>query len=71
MKWRNRSFLFARALSDGPIMKQVREHEHGYRKATGVADHPYSLMEGISGDICFLSDMLRDENEVRLPGFEI
>ena len=33
--------------------------------------HPFSLAEGLSGEVCFLSDLLRDEGEVRLPGFEV
>ena len=33
--------------------------------------YPYSLMEGISGEICFLSDLLWDMTLVRFPGYEI
>lgn len=29
------------------------------------------LFEGAAGEICLLSDLLGDENEVRFPGFEI
>jgi hypothetical protein len=37
----------------------------------GVSDHPFSLMEGISGDICFLCDLLGNEFDARFPGYEI
>ena len=48
-----------------------RKFDDGTRKCPGLPDHPFSLMEGISGDICFMSDLLKDEVEMQFPGFEI
>jgi hypothetical protein len=40
-------------------------------KIPGGTWYPFSLMEGISGQIAFVSDLLRDEDDTRFPGFEI
>ncbi len=63
IKYRTRAYIFAKALFDAKIQREA------LRK--GVPDYPFSLMEGCSGVVCFLSDLLGNENEVRLPGFEI
>ena len=63
--------MFAKALTDPKIQKLVSSHDDGWRIYEGVPDHPFSLMEGLSGDICFLSDLLRDESEARFPAYEI
>jgi hypothetical protein len=31
----------------------------------------FTLVHGMSGEICFFSDLLRDETDVKLPGLEI
>jgi hypothetical protein len=31
----------------------------------------YSMMDGVSGDVCLLTDLLNDERYVRFPGYEI
>ena len=36
-----------------------------------VLNYPLRMMEGVTGDICFLSDLLRNEDDVRFPGYEI
>ena len=54
--------MFAFALSDSKIQnKQIQE----------PTNHPYSLMEGLAGEVLFLSQILNDEEEARFPGFEI
>ena len=64
-KWRNRVFLLAKALFD-PLIQAKFQPAYGGRQY-----FPYSLMEGIAGDISFLSDILKDETSARFPGYEI
>ena len=70
-KFRLRAFSFALASTDRKIQRQCQEYEDPQRLNKGICDHPFSLMEGLAGDICFLSDLLRDENDVRFPGYEV
>ena len=63
--------MFAKAIVDPKIQNKCMKYKDGVTKVKGVPDHPFGLMEGLSGEICFLSDILRDENDVRFPGFEI
>ena len=38
----------------------------------GMADHQYSLIEGMAGDIVFMTEMLYDDfKRARFPGYEI
>ena len=38
----------------------------------GIADHHYSLMEGLAGDLVFMSEILYDDfKRARFPGYEI
>lgn len=37
----------------------------------GVPDTPFSLMEGIGGEIVFLQDLISEKTEVRFPGYEL
>ena len=62
--------MFAQATYDEQIQKEVREYTDLSRLKKGLPDYPLSLMEGISGQICFLSDLLRDK-DVKIPGYEI
>jgi hypothetical protein len=63
VKWKSRAFLFAKALIDNKIQGTLEK---------GKSDHPFSLMEGLSGQISFLSDLLTDEDQVvRFPGYEL
>ena len=54
-KWRTRVFLFANAINDD--------------KKESL--NPYSLLDWISGEIAFLTDLCSYENAVRFPGFEL
>jgi hypothetical protein len=58
-KWRTRAFMFATALDDPKVQEKQINYEDAPRIHHGIPDHPYGLMEGISGEICFLSDLLR------------
>jgi hypothetical protein len=74
--WRTRSFLFAQALVDDELREEylpkneTSENMNKY-KQDAVPEHPFSLMEGVSGEICLLSDLLGNEDNARFPGFEI
>ena len=61
--------MFAKSLTDPKVRKEFGNSEEKTRIKKGIPDHPYSLMEGISGEICFISDLLRDE--VTFPGYEV
>ena len=44
------------------VQQKIKEIDNvRVRRVAGVPDHPYSLMEGISGEIYFLSDLMFDE----------
>jgi hypothetical protein len=58
--WRTRAYLLAREISKQRVTDENLQ-----------TTHPFSLMEGVSGQICFLSDLLRNENELRFPGVEV
>jgi hypothetical protein len=61
--WELRTFIYAKAIFDPKTQNQMPD------KFKPV--YPFSLMEGISGVISFLSDLLQNEDEVRFPGYEI
>ena len=63
--------MFAFAICDGKVHDQTKSHQDSTRLCCGSPDHPFGLMEGMTGDICFLSDLLHDEDNMRMPGFEI
>ena len=74
IQWRIRAFMFAKTLCDPYIRKQSEQYiisKKIERLTEGKPDHPYSLMEGIAGEVCFLADMITGEDSMRLPGFEI
>jgi hypothetical protein len=50
--------MLARALSDGSRQRETPEY-------------PFGLIEGISGEISFLSDLFNQEEAVKFPGLEI
>jgi hypothetical protein len=68
---KNRTYMFAKALFDFRVQKQCREFDDKNRLWSGMPDSIYSLMEGLTGTLAFESDLLRDEDDVRFPGFEI
>ena len=71
LKWRLRTYAFAQSLCDPQIQEYISQYDDGVRLKKGTPDEPFSLMDGISGPICFLSDLLRDENDLRFPGYEV
>ena len=79
MLWRARAFMFASAMFEPQVQLHCDQcviqdrHEAGpkYRIKKGVPDHPYSLSDGISAQIAFISELLNNEKELRFPGYEI
>ena len=36
----------------------------------GIPDKPYSLMEGLGGELCFYADLLTNFENAKFPGYE-
>ena len=70
LKWRSRAFIFALSLCDERINNLIKNYNIS-RKYLELNLHPYSLMEGHSGEVYLISDLLLDESQVAFPGFEI
>lgn len=68
--WRTRSIAYAVALTNPLIQKEATRAVKHPQKRHNYTEHPFSLMEGLSGNICFLCDLLRDE-DVAFPGYEL
>ena len=68
--WRTRVFMFAKAMCDPKIKAQQNDYNVD-PQSTGLPFYKYSLMEGITGQIYFLSELLRDDENLKFPGFEI
>jgi len=51
-------------------MQEIASYDDPQRKRVGVADTPYSLMEGDAGTICFLNDLLYPEKAL-FPCYDI
>lgn len=57
--WLNRALRFAYVMGfHDDYNANVLNYDDGQRDRVGIADHPYSLMEGVAGSICFLIDVL-------------
>lgn len=69
-KWLWRALKFAEATSNASIQEEIARWRDPQRSQIGVPDTPYSLMEGLGGTICFLTDVLRTE-KAGFPGFEV
>lgn len=74
--WKTRVFMFAKTLCDEVVHEKQFFHELGEELQVktaedGLPEYPYSLMEGLAGEIYFLCDILSPDLEVRFPGFEI
>ena len=68
--------MFASKMYDKFIQARVSrfrsENRPGVEKSKMYTDHhPFSLMEGIAGEVCFLSDLLHNPYEARFPGYEV
>ncbi len=56
-KWLKRAMLFGIVPCYKNMMQQIQNYTGAGRKSGNVPDCPYSLMEGISGDIHFYADL--------------
>ena len=69
--------MFAKALTDPKVQGQClkKPAQTGVKGAKNLPKeaetYPFSLMNGLSGDICLLSDLLGDEAGMRMPGYEL
>jgi len=69
-KWLWRALKFAEAIDAPFVQDEVARWSDPQRRAVGVPDSPYSLMEGLGGTLCFLVQVLRPET-ARFPGYEL
>jgi lantibiotic modifying enzyme len=70
VKWLHRAQMFAIIMGyDEDYDKSTKTYDDGQRMKIGEPDHPYSLMEGISGAICFLKDCL-EPSTASFPGYD-
>ncbi len=69
--WETRAFLFAKALNDPQIIDKISEFDDGTKVRKGIPNYPFSLMEGLSGPITLISDLLLNKRAVLFPGLEI
>jgi len=68
-KWRIRAHQFASLSFSESILKKVKEAPDTQRKVKGVPDKPYSLLEGIAGDVISYSDVIAGKG--KFPGYEL
>lgn len=52
-------------------MSIINNYNFEDRFTIGSADYPFSLMQGLSGDITLIIDLLEDSNNSFYPGFEV
>ena len=70
-KWLDRARLFAYIMGfDEDYEKSVRSYTDPQRHKQGEPDFPYSLMEGLSGSVCYLQDCLEPSN-ASFPGYDL
>lgn len=69
-KWLDRARIFAYIMGfDDDYEESIKTYIDPQRKKQGIADFPYSLMEGLSGCICYLQDCLEPSN-YSFPGYD-
>jgi len=68
--WLYRAYCFALIKTDKHYTKEIDDYDMSDRFAVGISDYPYSLMLGLSGDICFYADCLLPEY-AKFPGYAI
>ena len=64
-----RAHQFAVLSFDENVVKKIREAPDTQRKVRGMPDKPYSLLEGIGGDIILYTDVIKGGG--KFPGYEI
>jgi hypothetical protein len=68
-----RAFQFAQVMCDEKTLTECREYDcDSFKRTTpGVPDYPFSLMEGVAGELSLLCDLLSREDHVRFPAYEM
>ena len=59
--WRVRAYRFGQAIDD----KLIKRKEKALKSDKTEVKYPFSLTDGMAGEISFLCDLLNDEKEVR------
>lgn len=67
--WKKRSICMALATNDKDIQEICSNHNDPQRKTIGIPDAPFSLMEGLGGNISLFCDILIED--VKFPGYDI
>ena len=64
--------MFARALSMASVQEVFLTYQDRQRIKTGIPDHPWSLGEGLSGEICMLADLTQEDDLTlaRFPAYD-
>eukprot|EP00826_Nyctotherus_ovalis_P044144 TRINITY_DN474_c0_g3_i1.p1 TRINITY_DN474_c0_g3~~TRINITY_DN474_c0_g3_i1.p1 ORF type:complete len:344 (-),score=77.59 TRINITY_DN474_c0_g3_i1:10-1041(-) len=70
-QWRYRSRMLIDASWNPEIQTTIQNHDDSRRLAMGMADTPYSLMEGMGGTAVLYADLLSKEELIRFPGYEL
>ena len=68
-KWQIRAHLFAQLSFNQDVMNIVAKTPDRQRKVPGKPDSPFSLMEGIGGDLVAYIDLML--GDPAFPGYEV
>lgn len=68
-EWLMRSYCFVLLTFNPDVQRECNEYDDNKRLVIGKSNNPYSLMEGVLGNVCLYSDFLSDD--IIFPGFEI
>jgi hypothetical protein len=69
---KKRVLLYGKAVVDHKIdARAKRFHTDADRPCKKVVNNPFDLVSGVTGDICYLSQWLKGDDEVRFPGYEV
>jgi hypothetical protein len=69
-KWKVRAHQLAQLSFDQTIANKVKSCPEKFgRKVSGVPDAPFSLLQGIGGDIVVYADMIKGNG--LFPGYEL
>jgi len=64
--------MFARAMSMQSVQQPTEDYLDRSRVVVGTPDHPWSLMEGVAGEIYFLAALIhpQDLEVARFPAYD-
>lgn len=64
-----RAYRYGEVLRSEEVGKEMQAFRDPYRYSVGVADFPFSLMEGLAGTVCFCCDLLHPDTAA-FPGYD-